>query len=109
MRSCTADTIPNALQVPAAAILPTEDGGTTVLVVGRDSTAQKRAVKVGFAPPEKVQILSGVTAQDMVVTDGGYGLDDGTKVKVSAARTTTTSRAADQAPRPARRPSGGKD
>jgi hypothetical protein len=33
---------------------------------------------------EKVQILSGVTPADLVITDGGYGLDDGTKVKVGA-------------------------
>lgn len=74
-------TIPGALQLPVGAILPSDDGGTTVLVVRSDNTVKKRAVTVGIRTPEKVQILSGVTAQDLVVTDGGYGLDDGTKVK----------------------------
>jgi len=75
-------TIANAVQVPANAIVPGEDGGTNVLVVGSDGTAKKRAVKIGIRTPEKVQILSGVTPADTVITEGGYGLDDGTKVKI---------------------------
>jgi HlyD family secretion protein len=75
-------TIQNALQLPAAAVLPADDGSTTVLVVGSDGVAHKHAVKVGLRTTEKVQILSGVTSSDMVVTEGGYGLDDGTKVTV---------------------------
>jgi multidrug efflux pump subunit AcrA (membrane-fusion protein) len=47
-----------------------------------DSTAKKRAVKIGIRTPDKVQILDGVTPADTVITEGGYGLDDGTKVKV---------------------------
>ncbi len=75
-------TVPNAVQLPAGAILPADDGSTNVLVVAGDGTAHKRAVKVGMRTSEAVQILSGVTASDLVVTDGGYGLDDGTKVKI---------------------------
>jgi multidrug efflux pump subunit AcrA (membrane-fusion protein) len=76
------DTIKNAVQVPASAIVPAEDGGTNVMIIGPDGAAHKRAVKVGIRTPEAVQILSGVTATDTVITDGGYGLDEGTKVKV---------------------------
>ncbi len=75
-------TIPNAVQVPPAAILPADDGTTAVLVVSADGTAHKRPVQVGLRTAEAVQILSGVTPTDTVVTDGGYGLDDGAKVKV---------------------------
>ena len=75
-------TIKDALQLPASAILPSQDGGTSVLLVGADGAAHKKAVTVGIRTPEAVQILSGVTASDTVVTDGGYGLDEGTKVKV---------------------------
>lgn len=77
-------TIPNALQVPTAAILPAEDGSTTVLVVGADGTAHKRPVQVGLRTQTSVQILSGITPADTVVTAGGYGLDDGTKVNVDS-------------------------
>ncbi|HTD55422.1 MAG TPA: efflux RND transporter periplasmic adaptor subunit [Silvibacterium sp.] len=77
-------TIPDAVQLPAGAILPADDGSTNVLVVGSDGKAHKHAVKVGLRTTEKVQILSGVTPADMVITEGGYGLDDGTSVKVGA-------------------------
>lgn len=75
-------TIPNAVLLAASAILPSDDGGTHVLVVGADQTAKKRAVKIGLRTPEKVQILDGVTPADMVITEGGYGLDEGSKVKI---------------------------
>ena len=76
------DTIHNALQVPAGALLPSQDGGTTTLIVGADGTAHKRAVKVGIRTEDAVQITSGLSPSDTVVTDGGYGLDDGTKVTI---------------------------
>lgn len=75
-------TVNNALQIPTGAILPTQDGGTSVMLVGADGAAHMRVVKVGIRTPEAAQITSGVTAADTVITDGGYGLDDGTKVEV---------------------------
>jgi len=79
-------TIQKAVQLPTAAILPADDGSTTVLVIGADGAAHKRAVQIGMRTTEKVQIVSGVTPSDMVVTEGGYGLDDGTKVVVGGAK-----------------------
>jgi HlyD family secretion protein len=79
-------TIQKAVQLPAAAILPADDGSTTVLVIGTDGAAHKRVVQVGMRTAEKIQIVSGVTPTDMVVTEGGYGLDDGTKVTVGGAK-----------------------
>ena len=76
-------TIPNAVQLPASAILPSDDGGTNVLIVGADQTAKKRSVKIGLRTPDKVQIVSGVTPADLVITEGGYGLDEGSKVTVA--------------------------
>jgi multidrug efflux pump subunit AcrA (membrane-fusion protein) len=75
-------TIPNAVLLPTSAILPSDDGGTSVLTVQPDGTAKKVAVKLGLRTTDKVQILSGVTPSDLVITEGGYGLDDGSKVKV---------------------------
>lgn len=82
--------IPNAVQLPPAAILPADDGSTAVLVVGPDSIAHKRTVRIGIRTPDKVQILSGVTPGDLVVTEGGYGLDDGTRVVVGGASENTS-------------------
>ena len=77
-------TIPNAIQLPPSAILPSDDGSTDVLVVGADSKAKKRPVTVGVRTAEQVQITGGITTADTVVTTGGYGLDDGTEVRLGA-------------------------
>ncbi len=75
-------TIANAIQVPKAAILPSQDGGTTLMVVGPDSKAHKRVVKVGIRTDKAVQVTSGLAASDTVVTSGGYGLSDGAKLEI---------------------------
>ena len=72
----------NALQLPKDAILPAEDGSTAVLLVGPDGKAHKRPVKVGVRTEKAVQIVSGINPSDTIVTQGGYGLDEGTKVVV---------------------------
>jgi HlyD family secretion protein len=77
-------TAQSALQVPPGAIVPADDGGTAVVVVAADGTARKRLVRVGIRTANAVQILSGLSARDTVVIKGGYGLDDGTRVKTVA-------------------------
>jgi len=68
--------------VPAAAILPGEEGGTAVLTVSSDSIAHKRTVTLGVREGNQVQILSGANPGEEVVVVGGMGLDDKAKVKV---------------------------
>jgi multidrug efflux system membrane fusion protein len=68
--------------VPAAAILPGEEGGTAVLTISADSIAHKRAVTLGVREGNQVQILSGANPGEEVVVVGGMGLDDNTKVKI---------------------------
>lgn len=75
----------DALLIPKGALLAAQDGGRTVMVVGADSTAHHQTVGIGLQDNDNVQITSGLTAKDLVITSGGYGLDDGTKVKVGAA------------------------
>jgi HlyD family secretion protein len=72
----------DATVVPAAAILPGEEGGTVVLTVTPDSIAHKKEVKVGVREDDHVQILSGVAPGEQVVVVGGLGVDDKAKVKV---------------------------
>lgn len=74
--------VDEALQIPTAALLPAQDGSSEVMLVGADGAAHRRAVTVGIRTPTSVQILSGIGSADTVVTDGGYGLDDGTRVTI---------------------------
>ena len=81
----TTDTIPNALVVPAEALLPAEEGGSALYVVGKDMIAHQRKIEIGVRTPDKVQILSGVKEGEQVVTSGGVGLQDKAKVKLAGA------------------------
>jgi multidrug efflux pump subunit AcrA (membrane-fusion protein) len=75
------EVIPNATVVPASSLLPGEEGGPAVLVVGPDSVVHKRLVRVGVRDGDKVQILDNVKPGEEVVTVGGFGLEDNAKVK----------------------------
>lgn len=79
--SMVARTVKNALTVPAEAVVTAADGSTSVMVVGSDGRAHQTNVKTGIRQGDRVQILSGLQAGEQVVTEGAYGLPDGTKVK----------------------------
>ncbi len=81
--SVVAETSPHSLVVPASAIINTPDQGPTVMLVGPDSRAHQTPVKTGIHEGDEIQILSGIHAGDTVITQGGFGLDDNTKVQVS--------------------------
>jgi len=78
-------TVPDALQVPTEALIPAKDGSLGVMVVGSDGAAHLKSVQVGIRLPNKVQITGGIGTSDTVITSGGYGLDEGTKVEIKAA------------------------
>jgi len=78
-----AETVRNAVVVPPAALLPSSEGGSSVIVVGQDMVAHEHKVQAGIRTPEKVQIISGVDAGARVVIAGGLGLQDGAKVKLA--------------------------
>ncbi len=81
--SITGRTVPNALTVPAEAIQSSPDGTSKfVMVIAPDSTAHKKTVTLGIQNTEDVQILTGLSPTDMVISTGGYGLDENTKVKI---------------------------
>lgn len=78
----TAQTIKNALVVPAAALLNAKADAAQVMVVDSQSQASSRDVKTGIQSDQQVQIVSGLKPGEMVVTEGAYGLPDKTKVKI---------------------------
>jgi multidrug efflux pump subunit AcrA (membrane-fusion protein) len=79
----TGRAVANALTVPVEAIQAGSDGNSKfVMVIAPDSTAHKKAVTLGIQTTEDVQILSGLSPSDMVISTGAYGLDENTKVKI---------------------------
>jgi len=83
--SITGRTDAKAWKIPAKSLLTAQDGTKSVMVVGGDGAAHRKAVTVGLQDAEDVQITNGLAPGDMVITNGAYGLDDGAKVKVGPA------------------------
>ena len=78
--------VADALQIPSEAVQRSaESGGKAVMVIARDGTARKKNVIIGIQTAASAQVLAGLATGDTVITTGGYGLDEGTKVKVEAA------------------------
>jgi HlyD family secretion protein len=73
---------PKSIVVPKEAV-QFEEGTTkgAVWVVGADKHVTRREVETGGIFEGRVRILSGIKAGEMVVTEGGYGLPDGTEVR----------------------------
>jgi HlyD family secretion protein len=83
--SLAARALTDAVTVPNEALITTKSGNSAVMVVGADSVAHQKDVKTGITDGHDTQILSGVQPGDLIVTQGAYGMDDGTKVKITAA------------------------
>jgi HlyD family secretion protein len=79
--SMLAQTIPNALVIPAAALLTTQDGATSVMQLSADNRAHQKNIKVGVRQGDEVQVNEGLQAGDKIVASGAYGLPDNTKIK----------------------------
>jgi len=80
-----AETLQDVTLVPASAILNADEGGQMVIVITPDNVAHQHKVSIGIRQGTNVEIVSGVNEGDKVVTVGGLGLDDGSKVIVKEA------------------------
>lgn len=80
-----AQTVKDALAIPAIALLTGDDGATSVMLVDKDDKAHQTPVKVGIRQGDQIQIVEGLKAGDRVVASGSYGLPDNTKIKVERA------------------------
>jgi len=83
--SLTAQTVKDALVVPASSVITTPEGATAVMLAGADGRAHQKVVKVGIRNGDDAQIVDGVTASDKVIATGAYGLPDKTKIKIESA------------------------
>ena len=74
------DTHENALLVPKSAIL-SEDTETWAFVIA-NGTVNKKSVSVGYTNSTHVEVVSGLSLDDIIVTTGLNSLKDGSKIKV---------------------------
>ncbi|KTT22680.1 efflux RND transporter periplasmic adaptor subunit [Pseudacidovorax intermedius] len=78
----------DALVVPVTAVR-TGPKGPYVYVIREDRTVEVRPVKRGESTPEVIAITSGLKAGEMVVTEGGDRLNDGSRVQLQGERPAT--------------------
>lgn len=72
--------IPDALVIPTVAVADRD--GTPVVTVIRENKAREVEVALGVETAEQTQITRGLKLGDLVATEGGYGLPDGTPVRI---------------------------
>jgi RND family efflux transporter MFP subunit len=101
--SILARSVPDALVIPASALLTNADGGTNVMVAGSDNKAHQKPVKTGIRQGDQVQIVEGLAEGDKIVTAGAYGLPDNTKIQVESGQES------DKSERPSAGKEAGKD
>lgn len=79
--------VANAIVIPATAVTLDASNAAkgTVMVIDAKSIAHETKVTVGIRTGDLLQITSGLKGDEMVVTEGGYALPDGTKAQVSEA------------------------
>lgn len=83
--SIVAETVANALVIPSAAILPSDEGSAKVLIFGADERTHERLIEIGIREPDKVQVLKGLEPGERVIVVGGLGLQDKVKVRTENA------------------------
>ncbi len=73
--------------VPKSAVLFNEGTRSgTVMVVDAKHIAHQREVDASTVLDDKVQIVKGINPGELVITEGGYGLPDGTEVKTGGGK-----------------------
>jgi RND family efflux transporter MFP subunit len=78
--SMVARSVPDALTIPAGALLTAQDGTTSAMVAGKDGRAHQKTVKTGIRDGDRLQIVEGLQAEDRIVASGAYGLPDNSKI-----------------------------
>lgn len=81
----TGRSVANAMKIPVSSVLTSQTGAKSVMVIGSDGAAHSKAVTLGIQDGDDVQVLTGLSPTDTVITSGSYGLDEGTKVKIGPA------------------------
>jgi HlyD family secretion protein len=70
----------DALAVPQTALVV--EGDDSFVFVSHGDKVEKRKVTVGIRDQQQVEIAEGLKQDEKVVTEGAYGLGDGTRIKI---------------------------
>ncbi len=70
-----AESVPHAIVIPAAALLTSPDGVSSVMVLDTDNKPHRKTVTVGIRSGSDIQILKGLQGGERVVTVGAFELD----------------------------------
>ena len=70
-----AQTVPNAIVVPNAALLTASDGVTSVITLDTDNVPHVKKVKIGIRDGQDAQVTDGLQGGERVVTVGAFELD----------------------------------
>ncbi|MGI8772874.1 MAG: efflux RND transporter periplasmic adaptor subunit [Acidobacteriaceae bacterium] len=87
--SINARRIPDAIVIPASAVLTGDAGKPSVMLVKSDGRAYSQEIATGIREGQSVQVLSGLKPGETVIATGAYGLPDKTKVKATPANSST--------------------
>ena len=71
----------NVLTVPLSAIVMRDDQRTVYVV--EDGVAVRKVLKTGYIGDDIVEVLDGITEQDVIITGGLNKVREGSKVKIS--------------------------
>ncbi len=85
----TLRTIPNAILVPATAVVPYKDQQVVFVLNGADAV-KALTVMTGLRQGDSIQIVSGLAPGEKVVVRGQEALNEKSKVRVEVAKTTAS-------------------
>lgn len=69
-----AETVPHAIVIPAASLLTSSDGLTSVITLDTDNKPHKQKVTVGIRNGNDIQVTKGLNGGERVVTVGAFEL-----------------------------------
>lgn len=70
----------DVLLVPLAALVSSTIEDRGAVMVAADGVARRRDVTLGLRSQEQVEVTGGLVAGEQIVTDGGFGLPEGTAI-----------------------------
>jgi RND family efflux transporter MFP subunit len=68
----------DALVIPQIAVLENK----YVFIVNDDNTVARKEISLGLQNTDRVEVIAGIEEKDLVVVEGNYGLEEGSKIEI---------------------------